>query len=217
MARLSYDCYKEGKSVRSFEKEVTKAHLNGCDMGDLNNSYRFLRQFRPFVAAEGMKKTRKFLSTKTAATGFLPPINIAADKGTTVHNTHQFTTAATVVPGSSSLVSIIYLGQPIVKSHTGEGVANSIVEELVKYDVVPEQLESGSFDGQYFHLKVPRHLTDKLSLFPQFLCTWDPLHKVGVIENHIRKDQEFSWLVDLTTTLQQIYKKFNWGKIYQSL
>ena len=118
------------------------------------------------------------------------------------------------MPGSGALVSIVYLGQPIVKSHSGEGVADSIVEELDKHGVTSAtQLEAGSFDGQYFHLSVPKHLTEKLRLPHQFLCAWDPLHKVGVIENHIRKDPSFSWLVDLTSTCQQIYRKFNWGKI----
>ena len=217
VARTCYDCYKEGKSLRSFEKEITKAHLNGCDMGELNNSLQFVSKFRPFVAAECMKRTRKYLSTRLSATGFLPPLGVSADKGTTVHTTRQFTTAATVVPGSSSLVNIIYLGQPIVKSHSGEGVANSIVEELTRHSISDQQLESGSFDGQYFHLKVPNHLTNKLQLPPQFFCTWDPLHKIGVMENHLRQDQEFSWLVDLTSTCQQIYKKFNWGKNHQAL
>ena len=116
-----------------------------------NNSLNFVTKFRPFVAAECMKRTRKYLSTRLSATGFLPSLGVVADKGTTVHNTRQFTTTATVVPGSSSLVNIIYLGQPIVKSHTGEGVANSIVEELTRYSITSaQQLESGSFDGQYF-------------------------------------------------------------------
>ena len=61
-------------------------------------------------------------------TGFLPAINIQVDKGTTVHNTHQFTTAAVVVPGSESLN--LYLGQPTVNNHTGIGVASSVSKHL---------------------------------------------------------------------------------------
>ena len=56
-----------------------------------------------------------------------------------------------------------------------------------------------------------------LKLATQFQCTWDPLHKIGVIEIHIRKDSEYAWLVNLTSTCQLIYKKFNWGKNYQAL
>ena len=158
-----------------------------------------------------------FLSSRLEPTGFLPPLNMQTDKGTTVHNTRQFTTVATVVPGSESLVSIVYLGQPIVKSHTGEGVSKSICEELCRYQIDPSQLEGGSYDGQYFHLNVPQHLTEQLNLSPQFQCTLDPLHLIGVLENRIRKDIAFAWLVSLTSSCQQIYKKFNWGKNYQAL
>ena len=217
IARLCYDIYKDGSSMRSFEKEVVKAVLNGTDLGDLNHSKRFPDKFREFVAAEVRKRTVGFLGTRLPQTGFLPPLNIQADKGTTVHNTRQFTTVTTITPGSASLLSVVYLGQPIVGNHTGAGVADSIVEELAKYGITASQVEGGSFDGQYFHLSVPDHLVKKLLLCSQFLCTWDPLHKIGVMENHIRKDPAFAWLVKLTEICQQIYKKFNWGKNYQAL
>ena len=217
IARLCYDIYKEGKSLRSFEKEVLKAVMNGCDLGNLNHSHSFPDKFRSYVAEEVRKRTISFLSSRLEPTGFLPAVNVQADKGTTVRNTRQFTTVAAVVPGAESLVSIIYLGQPIVTSHSGDGVSCSIVEELKLYSIDSSQVEGGSFDGQYFHLSVPAHLTDKLKLPTQFQCTWDPLHKIGVIETHIRSDAGFVWLVNLTTTCQQLYKKFNWGKNYQAL
>ena len=217
IARLCYDGYKSGSSSRAFESEVMKAVLNDTDLGDLNHSRRFLEKFRSFVASEVKKRTAGFLSTRLPQTGFLPPLNIQADKGTTIHRTRQFTTVSTITPGSDSLISIIYLGQPIVKNHTGEGVADSITVELEKYGITGAQVEGGSFDGQYFNLKVPNHLAQKLDLSSKFFCSWDPLHKIGVVETHIRKDVEFAWLVQLTETCQQIYKKFNWGKNYEAL
>ena len=203
--------------MRAYEKEVLKAVLNGTDMGDLNHSYNFPDKFRSFVAMAVRNKTVTFLSSRLEQTGFLPPVNVQADKGTSVHNTRQFTTVATVVPGSDSLISTIYLGQPVVKNHTGKGVSISIVEELKKYNIKGSQLEGGSFDGQYIHLSIAEHLTNKLKLPPQFIYTWDPLHKIGVTESHIRKDNDFAWLVNLTSICQQIYKIFNWGKNYQAL
>ena len=204
IARLCYDIYKDGSSMRSFEKEVVKAVFNGTDLGDLNHSRRFPDKFREFVAAEVRKRTVGFLGTRLPKTGFLPAVNVQADKGTTVHNTRQFTTVTTITPGSASLLSVDYLGQPIVGNHTGAGVAESIVEELTKYGIAASQVEGGGFDGQYFHLSVPDHLVKKLLLCSQFLCTWDPLHKIGVMETHIRKDAAFAWLVKLTEICQQI-------------
>ena len=129
-----------------------------------------------------------------------------------MHNTRQFTTAAVVVPGAEALISIIYLGQPIVKNHSGRNVSESMVGELCLVKIQPSQLESGSYDGQYFHLGVPSHLTELLDLPEQFLCTWDPLHLIGVKETHIRKDVVLNWLVVLTETCQISYNKFNWGE-----
>ena len=53
-------------------------------------------------------------------------------------------------------------------------------------------MESESFDRQYFHLSVPAHLTESLHLLDLFVCTWDPLHKGGVVDNRIREDSSFS-------------------------
>ena len=58
-------------------------------------------------------------------------------------------------------------------------------------------MEGGSFDGQYFHLSVPTHLTEALHLSDQFICTWDLLHKGGVVDNQIPEDSSFSWLFEM--------------------
>ena len=58
-------------------------------------------------------------------------------------------------------------------------------------------MESGSLDGQSFHLSIPAHRIEALSLSDQFICTWDPLHKRGVVDSHIREDPSFSWLVEI--------------------
>ena len=62
-----------------------------------------------------------------------------------------------------------------------------------------------------------KHLMNKSNISETFISTWDPHHKIGVIENQIRKDKDFVWLVDLTALCQDIYGKFNWGKNYQAL
>ena len=48
------------------------------------------------------------------------------------------------------------------------------------------------------------------------LCTWDPLHKGGVIDTHIREDKSFEWLVEIQGVCKQIYNTFNWGKNYEN-
>ena len=77
-------------------------------------------------------------------------------------------------------------------------------------------MEGGSFDGQYFHLNVPAHLTEALHLYDQFICTSDLLHKGGVEDNHIREDSSFSWLVEIQTICREIFSTFKWSKNYQN-
>ena len=97
-------------------------------------------QLSVFCCHRSQKQNFGLLSSRLDSTGSLPPINVQADKGTTVHNARQFTTVATVVPGSEALISIVYLGQPIVKSNNGEGVSKIICEELSRYLIDASQL-----------------------------------------------------------------------------
>ena len=150
-------------------------------------------------------------------TGHRPPINIQADKGTNQHRTRQFTSIVTVVPDSPNLLTFVFLGQPVVLRHDGEGISECIIDELEKWKIKPEQCEGGSFDGQYFHLNVPSHLKEKFNLSRVFMCTWDPLHKGGVADSHIRNDSTFKWLLDIQTICRDIYTLFNRGKNYEEL
>ena len=131
--------------------EIVKAVANGCDLGDLSLSKQFPDKRRRFVAQEIREKKVNFISTRLVQTGFLSAINLQADKGTTVHNTHQFTRVAVVVPDSECLISNIYLGQPIVKNRTRRGIAESMTKQLELFKTVGSQVEGGFFDGQYFH------------------------------------------------------------------
>ena len=96
-------------------------------------------------------------------------------------------------------------------------MAESMTKQLELLKIVGYQVEGGSFDGQYFHLSISEHLQELLNKALPILCTWDPLHRIGVKETHIRNYQIFSWLVALTQTCQQIYMKFNWGGNCQAL
>ena len=54
-------------------------------------------------------------------------------------------------------------------------------------------------------------------LSDKFLSTWDPLHKGGVVDTHIREDPTFKWLDEIQSICRQIYTLFNWGKNYEEL
>ena len=77
-------------------------------------------------------------------------------------------------------------------------------------------MEGGSFDRQFFQLSVLAHLTEVLHLPDQFTSTRISLHKGGVVDNHIREDSSFSWLVEIQTICRETFSTFNWGKNYES-
>ena len=83
-----------------------------------------------FVSEQVTERLKSFFSSRLEDTGFKPPVNLQANKGINVHITRQFTTAVTVFPESPKLLTYIYLGQPVVKSHDGPGVTQSIIDEL---------------------------------------------------------------------------------------
>ena len=126
-------------------------------------------------------------------TGYLPPLNILTDKGTSVHRTCQFLSVITVIPDFDGLSGCIYAGQPVV--HDGHGIAVSITEGLQKLGIVGAQIEG----GQYFHLSVDKELVKLYNLPETFSCTTGPLHRCGTVDTHIRK-----WLVKLENNCREL-------------
>ena len=133
------------------------------------------------VSEQVTERLKSFFSSRLDHTGFKLPVNLQADKGTNVHRTRQFTSVVTVVLESPKLLTYIYLDHPVVKRHDGPSVTRSIINELNSWIIQGDQVEGGSFDGQYFHLSVPAHLTEALHLSNQFICPWDALHKGDVV------------------------------------
>jgi hypothetical protein len=41
------------------------------------------------------------------------------------------------------------------------------------------------------------------------------LHKAGLQDTHIRKDPDFDWLNNVTSTISSAFKSINWGKEYE--
>ena len=134
------------------------------------------------------KPVKNFSSTKLTQTGYLPALNISADKATYKHHTREFLSCATVDPGADELIRVIGFGQPIVTAHKGFDIAKNFKEELDRFNVQPRQLEGGSFDGQYFHFNVHTSLKSLYNHQPTAtLWAWDAMHKRGLVDIHLCK------------------------------
>ncbi|PIK45391.1 hypothetical protein BSL78_17722 [Apostichopus japonicus] len=107
---------------------------------------------------------------------------------------------------------------PIVKEHSGRALAEEIIAVIQEFGVFPQQVNGGSFDGQYFGLKVPNHIHEILNLSPDWcIFIWDIAHRLNLADHDIRKMDEFKWLVKITDLIGVAFSKVSYGKSYEHL
>ena len=69
---------------------------------------------------------------------------------------------------------------------------------------------------QYHHLNVPHHLNQLFGFGDERKpADWDPMHKAGLVDTHIRKEVEFEWLNTITSDIANAFKLINYGKEYE--
>ena len=159
-----------------------------------------------------------FLKTRLLQAGFKPCGKIGADKATWKHRSRQFVSFVTVVPDSDDVIHVFYLGHPVVKSHNGQGVTQSIINVLKEYNIDNEQYLGGSFDGAYFSLNVPELLDEYFGFIENSKHhDLDPSHKAGLQDVHLRKEKKFSWLVLHKATISSVFTLVNYGKEFEHL
>ena len=44
---------------------------------------------------------------------------------------------------------------------------------------------------------------------------WDPMHKAGLVDTHIRKEVEFEWLNTITSDIANAFNLINYGMEYE--
>ena len=177
LARIAYEGFLRGRSLRDFEEQVLMAVQNGLALGDFHNSKDFPDKLMKYVYEEVRLLCENFITQRTVETGFLPPMNICADKGTVHHRSMQFTTAVVALANSDTLLTNLFLGQPIVRDHSANGLAQAIVDELTKHKISPSQVEGMSLDGQYIRWHVPEIVKGLMNLSSNFKASWDALHR----------------------------------------
>ena len=69
-------------------------------------------------------------------TGKVPPVALSCDKMTEKRRSGQITAIATLHPDSElspdEVAQTFFIGNPVVRHHTGDGVAQSAASELMK-------------------------------------------------------------------------------------
>ena len=212
ICRIAYFLLKTGRPDTDFTTLIYLHSANGCDAGDINHSYRFPPEFLKHVChvIEGHLKT--YLSSRLIQTGYKPPVKVVADKATWQHQTRQLIGIVTVVPDSEQPLQAMVLKTPVVKTHSGQGVADNIIGVTDQF-ISADQYRGGSFDGQYFHLSVPTHLDAHYGVTAKYDV--DPMHRAGTVDLHLRKEKSSGWIVSMTTYIGKSFKVVNFGKQFE--
>lgn len=221
LARTAYKIVKLGQSYANFETEVSLLHMNGVDVGDINHSRKFASQIVSAIFDVAVTKVKQVIRSELPTTGRPRPVGLLADKLTKKHRTGHIVGIVLPMPerevGQDFLVPL-YLDMPIVKEHSGRALAEQIIAVIQDFGVSPQQVNGGSFDGQYFSLKVPEHIHELLNISPDW-CTfiWDIAHRLNLADHDIRKSPDFTWLVKMTDLIGTAFSKVSYGKSYEHL
>ena len=204
-----------GRPYSDYESDVLVLKMSGAPVGELNHSRKFAAGFRGSLVKVVNGRVKHFLRTPLLATGHLPPVALSADKGTFKHRSRQFLSCVSVVPGGTNLLEVLTCGQPVVtQGSSGWQLAVNMKTGFDYVGIDPSQIESGVFDGVYFHCSIEENLSTLYKLKPgKVLYTWDPLHKTGLVDKHITETMK--WLQDIISDCQAIFRTFNWGSRYK--
>jgi hypothetical protein len=118
----------------------------GGDVGDINHSPTLVIRLSPEIAGVVEGRLMKYLGTRMAATGDLPPTNIMAGKATDKRDSRQLVGVLTYNPGGPSLFMAFFLGASKCPCGTGEHLTSSILSIVTPY-LEPSQYCGFSGDG----------------------------------------------------------------------
>lgn len=82
-----------------------------------------------------------------------------------------------------------------------------------KNGIKADQIQSGVYDGAYFHDSVDKYLNELLGVLNNSIYhCYDKMHKCGLNDKHLLKRDEFKWIVDLVDTVMDLVRRFRTGK-----
>ena len=127
---------------------------------------------------------------------------------------------------SENYLTPLMLGSPIVKDHSGKGLAEGMLSCTRDFGIDDNQLEGIGVDGQYIHLGVKKHMLQLMDVnyvsSPDGLdkwvtSIWEPSHSINLGDHDIREMQIFSWLKRTTSIVGSISSSLNIGKGLEQL
>ena len=208
MTRTYHKMIITGEPDTHLESELMLQHQNGVDIGDIGHGRKIISEIIPCMAQDIRNSIETYLKTPLKQTTFLPTGKILADSSTKHHRQREFVAFSTVIADSEELIRAIHF--PIIIQKDGKGITqkNAILQSLKleteNIVIKPEQYLGTSGDGHFQHCSVHQYMDAAFKVSRHH--DYDPMHKAGRQDIHIRKAEEFKWLTRLTKNIGGAYK-----------
>ena len=215
--RTGYYLLSNGRPSSDFTQLLSMQHTNGCDIGDINHSTYFLKNFSASLSKAIQGRLRQHLGTRLPQTGCLPPAKIVEDGATYRHDTRHFIGLTTIFPGDEQLIQSVFVAASKGIRSDGLSTAKSMVAATQDF-IRPEQYLGTSQDGANYLAHVGE-LVDK-ELGVQGFHDWDGTHAAATIETGMRNPKKpwagkFTWLNDMIGTISKANRFINFGMEYE--
>jgi len=241
-ARRVLQVVLEHLSYLAYERLIATAAAEGVEVGTLNHSAAFPRQFVPSMHAMIIEGVQHLLETPDPATGRPPAFALIADKATNARQTGQMIGIIVMVKGIKIpiFLSVAVVRAALAENATttlapgsGRNLAIHLLEALVRSKPlklqmprVREQLTSLGLDGQYLGteegndsgLDVPRHLCELLEIDADFVrAWWDGAHMIELGSDDTRKNPLVAWWPEMAVVVSGTQSKYLYGKAYDRI
>ena len=217
---VGYYVLKKTHAHATFEDLVVMQRRHGLDIGGLNNSVGFIPKLRIQLSSVMDAMMRDFFSRQ-------PCVSLCADKVTVSRRTMDLTAIIAIVPEADedNMVQAFVIGAPVVKDHTGDGLAGELQSTLEKFGIRhTDQLAAICMDGQYHHQKVPEkllqrmvHSSERLGTTPCVATLWDGSHLLNLAEHDARSQGDCKWVKETLEIITYVTKLHNIGKGLEEL
>lgn len=222
LGRQAYKILKCGDSYLQYETDVSVLEAQGVDVGNLNHSRKFVKEFSKSVSKTLMTQVEKLTNEPLAATGRPSPISIIGDKITPNRRTMQIVGYQGYI---GKKVQPLIAGVPALQGEDGRSVTSTLRDGLDSLKIPqkeqPSRIVGGAFDGEYFHLGVPQHLMNMM-LVPEenrdwYSFQWDPAHILELAEADALNSAKCQPAKQVISTISDVSKSFSYGKSFREL
>ncbi|XP_043241444.1 uncharacterized protein LOC122391500 [Amphibalanus amphitrite] len=209
--RTGYFVLKRSLPRASFEDLVVLQAENGTRVGNTNHSSMFVPTMRLQFSTVMTSMLQRFIEQQ-------PCVSMCADKVTVAKRTIDITAVIAVVSGAPAghMIQSFVVAAPVVKDHSGDGLADELCQSLVKVGVThPDKLAAICMDGQYHHNRVPEKLLSRLratdprfNTAPSVVVLWDGAHLLNLAEDDARRSNGCEWVEKVIAQVTGITKRY---------